>query len=63
MYSNDGGMTWSEPRRLAVTNGAADYPVPKVNREQMLVIWNTTVEGLRVLPVNEDSKLKNIAMR
>jgi hypothetical protein len=63
MYSNDGGMTWSEPQRLAVTNGAADYPVPKVNREQMLVIWNTTVEGLRVLPVNEDSKLKNIAMR
>lgn len=63
MYSNDGGMTWSKPQSLAKTNGAADYPVPKVNGEQMLVIWNTTAEGLRVLPVNEDSKLKNIAMR
>ena len=63
MYSNDAGITWSDPQSLAKTSGVADYPVPMVNREKMLVIWNTTAEGLRVLPVNKNSKSTNIAMR
>jgi len=63
MYSNDAGTTWSDPQSLAKTSGAADYPIPMANGEQMLVIWNTTAEGLRVLPVNKNSKPANIAMR
>jgi len=54
MYSNDAGTTWSDPQSLAKTSGVAEYPVPMVNGEQMLVIWNTTAEGLRVLPVNKN---------
>jgi hypothetical protein len=63
MYSSDAGITWSDPKSLAKTSGVADYPVPMVNGEQMMVIWNTSAEGLRILPVNESSKLNNIAMR
>lgn len=62
MYSNDAGTTWSDPQSLAKTSGAADYPIPMVNGEQMLVIWNTAAEGLRLIPVNESSKPANIAM-
>ena len=57
MFSNNGGMTWSEQKRLADSNGAADYPVPLINNEQqMQVVWNTEAEGLRILPVNNRPK-------
>ena len=62
MYSNDAGTTWSDPQSLAKTSGTADYPVPMVNGEQMLVIWNTTAEGLRVLPINNNSEPKSVAL-
>jgi hypothetical protein len=64
MSSNDGGMTWSKQQRLADSNGAADYPVPLINNEQqMQVVWNTETEGLRILPVNNDSKFQTAIIR
>ena len=64
MFSNDNGMTWSKQKRLADSNGAADYPVPLINNEQqMQVVWNTETEGLRILPVNNDSKFQTSVIR
>lgn len=50
MYSNDGGVSWSEPQRLMDSAGATDYPVPLIDGKKILVVWNTATEGLRVLP-------------
>ncbi|MCX7184666.1 MAG: sialidase family protein [Nitrosospira sp.] len=49
MHSKDGGGSWGEPQRLLNTAGAADYPIPLINGKQVLVVWNTAAEGLRIL--------------
>ncbi len=49
MHSQDGGSSWSEPQRLLNTNGAADYPMPLIDGKQVLVVWNTAAEGLRIV--------------
>ncbi|MBA4141607.1 MAG: exo-alpha-sialidase [Nitrosospira sp.] len=51
MHSNDGGTTWSEPLRLMESAGATDYPVPLIDGEKVLIVWNTAKDGLRILPV------------
>lgn len=50
-YSLDGGISWSAPQRLADSNGAADYPLPLTDGKRALVVWNSTNEGVRVLPL------------
>ncbi len=61
MRSDDGGATWNPAQRLAESGGAADYPVPLANGKQALVVWNTLIEGLRVLPLplRENSLIEN----
>lgn len=49
MHSKDGGSSWGEPQRLMDTAGAADYPVPLINGKQVLVVWNTAAESLRIV--------------
>jgi hypothetical protein len=49
MYSNNGGMSWSEPQRLMESLGTTDYPIPLIDDKKVLVVWNTATEGLRVL--------------
>ena len=51
MRSDDGGVTWGPVQRLAESGGAADYPMPLANGKQVLVVWNSLLEGLRVLPL------------
>ena len=51
MHSTDGGASWSAPRRLAESGGAADYPLPLTDGARALVVWNSTSEGVRVLPL------------
>jgi len=51
MRSDDGGVSWSAPIRLAEAAGAADYPLPLTDGKRALVVWNAAAEGLRVLPV------------
>jgi hypothetical protein len=64
MFSNDGGITWSNQQQLAYSNGSADYPVPLINNEQqMQVVWNTETEGLRILAVNNDPNLQATVLR
>jgi hypothetical protein len=64
MFSNDGGITWSEQQQLADSNGSADYPVPLINNsQQMQVVWNTETEGLRFLAVNNDPGLQTSVLR
>ncbi|MBL78584.1 MAG: hypothetical protein CMH70_00740 [Nitrosomonadaceae bacterium] len=55
MYSTDGGATWTNQQRLADTYGPSDYPMPLINNEQqMQIIWNTKIEGLRIIPVGNN---------
>lgn len=49
LRSQDGGNHWTEPRRIATTDEAADYPLPLIHNGQMQVVWNTAREGLRVI--------------
>lgn len=49
LLSKDGGVSWSEPRRIATTDDAADYPLPLIHNGQMHVVWNTLREGVRVI--------------
>lgn len=49
MHSKDGGSSWGEPQRLMSSSGAADYPVPLIDGKQVLVVWNTAAEGLRIV--------------
>lgn len=49
MYSNDGGTSWSAPQRLMESSGATDFPLPLINKRKAMVVWNTAIEGLRVL--------------
>ncbi|SHL19320.1 hypothetical protein SAMN05216428_101412 [Nitrosospira sp. Nsp11] len=51
MYSVNGGVSWSEPTRLMSSAGATDYPLPLINGEKVLVVWNTAKEGLRIIPI------------
>jgi hypothetical protein len=51
MYSVNGGVSWSEPTRLMSSAGATDYPLPLINGEKVLVVWNTAKEGLRIVPI------------
>jgi hypothetical protein len=37
---------------LMETSGAADYPIPLISSKQLLVVWNTATEGLRVLTLD-----------
>lgn len=53
MRSDDGGVTWGAPQRLAESAGAADYPLPLSDGKQVRVVWNSASEGLRVLSLNE----------
>jgi hypothetical protein len=50
MYSNDGGTSWSKPRRLMESSGATDFPIPLIDGRKILIVWNTATGGLRVLP-------------
>ncbi len=49
MHSKDGGSSWGEPQHLMDSIGAADYPVPLIDGKQVLVVWNTAAEGLRIV--------------
>jgi len=50
MYSNDGGTSWSKPQRLMESSGATDFPIPLIDGRKILIVWNTSTGGLRVLP-------------
>ena len=49
MHSKDGGSSWGEPQRLMDSTGAADFPVPLIDSKQVLMVWNTAAEGLRIV--------------
>jgi len=53
MRSDDGGVAWGAPQRLAKSAGAADYPQPLSDGSRIRVVWNSAREGLRVLSLDE----------
>ncbi len=52
MRSDDGGVSWGLPQRLAESAGAADYPQPLSDGRQIRVVWNSSQEGFRVLSLD-----------
>ncbi len=55
MHSADRGETWSAPRQVAVSGGAADYPLLLDRAGHASLVWNTEAEGLRVLDLEGES--------
>ncbi|MEZ5615603.1 MAG: exo-alpha-sialidase [Rhodocyclaceae bacterium] len=53
MFSQDAGQSWGAPQKLAEAAQQADFTLPLLDARQALVVWNTAVEGLRVLPAAE----------
>lgn len=51
LLSRDGGVSWSEPRRIATTADAADYPIPLIHDGRIQVVWNTLREGVRIMEI------------
>lgn len=51
MYSTDAGSSWSKPMRLMESSGATDYPIPLIDAERVLIVWNTAKDGLRITPI------------
>lgn len=49
MQSDDEGKSWGAADMLIETAGAADYPLLLQNGRQVLLVWNTEKEGLKVL--------------
>ena len=54
MYSDNAGISWSKSQQVANSTGGADYPLPLINGQKMLVVWNTSVDGLQILPVSRN---------
>jgi len=47
MTSRDRGEHWSAPVTIASSNGAADDPLLRVDRDSLWLIWNTAADGLK----------------
>lgn len=52
MHSNDGGRSWSAPRRLAATTGASDHPHLVANAGNAYLSWQTERDGLQLVAIN-----------
>ena len=53
MYSEDGGRSWGESKPLASTTDKADYPILLAKDNQAYLLWNTSKDGLKVLPLGK----------
>ena len=51
MFSNDGGRSWNDAKTLANTNQKADYPFLLQHKNVPYLVWNTSLEGLEVIPL------------
>lgn len=51
MQSPDGGETWSQPRTLAESTSATNYPHLMNNDGHIYVAWNSNKDGYRLLAV------------
>jgi hypothetical protein len=52
LRSSDGGLTWSDGREVAHTNGASDHPMVLVRGSRAFLSWFTAAEGYRLLPAD-----------
>lgn len=50
--SSDAGTSWSTPRALLQTSGAADHPQLLAEGRQAWLAWHTADEGYRLLPLD-----------
>jgi len=51
MKSSDAGKSWDKPQLLSEAAGVADYPVLLQKDKKMFLLWNTAVDGLKVLAI------------
>ena len=56
MLSNDGGKSWSAPRKLASTSDVSDWPFLIAEKNRVYLSWNTKNEGYRLIEIGGESK-------
>lgn len=54
MHSDDGGRSWSPPRRVAASGGASDHPLLVSDGSRVYLSWSTQLEGHRLIPLVPD---------
>ncbi len=52
LQSGDNGKSWGAARRIAATEGAADYPLPLIHNGRAHVLWHTRHHGVRVIALD-----------
>jgi hypothetical protein len=52
-FSLDGGQSWSAPKRLAETEGTADYPFLLAHQGRHYVVWQTAEQGFRLINIGD----------
>ncbi len=56
MLSNDGGKSWSAPRKLASTSDVSDWPFLIAEKNRVYLSWNTKNEGYRLIEIGGENK-------
>ncbi len=56
MLSNDGGKSWSAPRKLAATSDVSDNPLLIGENNRAYLSWNTKNEGYRLVEIGAEIK-------
>lgn len=51
MTSNDHGSQWSDAKRLAVTDGVADYPLLLSHQQAVYVAWHRPGQDYQLIPI------------
>jgi hypothetical protein len=51
MRSDDGGRSWGQTELMFSTAGSADYPMLLLRGQQVILAWNTAVDGLVLKPL------------
>lgn len=55
-YSLDQGTEWSKATTIAATTGNSDHPLLIHNKDTLFISWQTTNEGLRLLPLTTSER-------
>lgn len=53
LFSQDRGATWSPPRIVAQTAGAADLPLFATGSDKPLLVWNSNADGVRIFNLDD----------
>lgn len=49
MFSDDGGRSWNDAKKLAETQQKSDYPILLSHKNKTYLVWNTQKEDMKIL--------------